>query len=305
MDHEGSYTMDHYRPLEEFPRLVDETESYAVVYKPPLMFSAPLGGVLEGTLLGWYARRCPAVLEPAGDTRGEGGLLHRLDFETEGLVLLAKTQAAYESLRAQQAAGNFVKDYLAVTCSPRGAPAGRSPLPGFPSSPYGNLSPAGPPGPPACIESFFRPWGAGRRAVRPTGPGKGPKTAAVQGTPYRTEICGLRELPVLPGILKEGAGPLHIFSLRIFRGFRHQIRCHLAWIGAPILYDALYGGEDPFPVLGSGDLGSGDPVSGGGLWDKPCPRSGKGRHPIALRARAFRFFDPDTGEQKNYRLPPF
>jgi 23S rRNA pseudouridine1911/1915/1917 synthase len=267
--------MDHYRPLGEGPRIVDETESYAVVYKPPLMFSAPLGGVLDATLLGWYARRCPAVLGLAGAR--EGGLLHRLDFETEGLVLLAKTQDAYQSLRAQQAAGDFVKEYLAMTGSFRGSPGGREPLPGFPPFPSGLLSPAGTPVPGACIESFFRPWGPGRRAVRPAvlGRGKKHRIAADQGQPYRTEIL---ERGDLPWGTPEGGG---VFRLRIFRGFRHQIRCHLAWMGAPILYDALYGGEDP------------------------APRGGGEKNPIALRAWAFHFFDPGTGEQKSYRLPSF
>jgi 23S rRNA pseudouridine1911/1915/1917 synthase len=275
--------MDPYRPLGDIPRLVDETESYAVVYKPPLMFSAPLGSDLEAALLGWYARRCPAVLDPAGGKKEEGGLLHRLDFETEGLVLLAKTQGAYESLRAQQAAGDFVKEYLAAT-----GPPGK-PLPGFPPSPYGSRSPAGVPGPGACIESFFRPWGPGRKAVRPADPGKKWGIAADRGKPYRTEILGRRDLPPAEG----GAGPLRVFSLRIVRGFRHQIRCHLAWIGEPILYDALYGGKDPFPRGGEDSP------------DNPFSRNRAEKRPIALRAWAFRFFDPDTGEQKNYRLPSF
>jgi 23S rRNA pseudouridine1911/1915/1917 synthase len=32
-------------------------------------------------------------------------------------------------------------------------------------------------------------------------------------------------------------------KVELFRGFRHQIRSHLAWIGFPILNDSLYGGE--------------------------------------------------------------
>jgi 23S rRNA pseudouridine1911/1915/1917 synthase len=266
--------MGHFYPLGEMPHVVDETESYAVVYKPPLMFSAPLDGAPDATLLGWYARHCPAVLELAG---GKGGLLHRLDFETEGLVLLAKTRDAYESLRAQQAAGDFVKEYLAMTASSQGSiPGEREALPGFPPLPSGLPSTARP-GPGACIESFFRPWGPGRRAVRPAvfGRGKKHKIAADRGKPYRTEILERRDLPLGAS---EGGG---VFRLRIFRGFRHQIRCHLAWIGAPILYDALYGGEDP------------------------ALRGGGEKNPIALRAWAFHFFDPGTGEQRGYRLPSF
>jgi 23S rRNA pseudouridine1911/1915/1917 synthase len=83
---------------------------------------------------------------------------------------------------------------------------------------------------------------------------------------------------------------LQIFNLRIRRGFRHQIRCHLAWIGKPILYDTLYGGEDPQGRAGSSN--------------SPAPGDEKKR-PIALRALAVYFFDPATGRPRDYRLPAF
>ena len=67
------------------------------------------------------------------------------------------------------------------------------------------------------------------------------------------------------------------FTMRIKRGFRHQIRCHLSWMGKPILNDELYGGAAP--------ENSGSP----GV--------------IALRAAGFSFFDPEGGEKREYRLP--
>jgi 23S rRNA pseudouridine1911/1915/1917 synthase len=291
--------MDRRRPLGKTPQVVDETETYAVVYKPPLMFSAPLGTEFKATLLGWYARRCPAVLGPAGGKKGEGGLLHRLDFETEGLVLFAKTQGAYDSLRSQQAAGDFVKEYLAVTSPP--SPEGKGPLPGFPPPPKFDPPPAGIefPGPGASIESFFRPWGPGRKAVRPVTvdriPGKSFKIAADRGKAYRTEILSVKDPGAVSGAGGGEAPSLRIFIIRIRRGFRHQIRCHLAWIGEPILYDTLYGGQG-CPPDSAVRIG----------WfpqDSPLPPAGPGeKRPIGLRAQAFSFFDPATGEQKNYRL---
>jgi 23S rRNA pseudouridine1911/1915/1917 synthase len=274
-------------PPQNAPYIVDETETYVVVYKPPLMFSAPLdGGMANETLLGWCAERCPAVLEPRGAKALEGGLLHRLDFETQGLVLFAKTQGALESLRRQQGAGDFVKEYDALT-GPGGAslsgftgPPGIPPLPGFPPPPAWSAGGREPgPYPGACIESFFRPWGPGRKAVRPVagplGPGKkGREIACDRGGYYRTEIIAVKTLP-RPGLPEQAPGP-RLFRLRIYRGFRHQIRCHLAWIGAPILHDALYGGEN----------------TGGGE-----------RRPIALRAALVCFSDPPTGERKTYSLP--
>jgi hypothetical protein len=39
--------------------------------------------------------------------------------------------------------------------------------------------------------------------------------------------------------------------------------------------------------------------------DTPTPPEEGEKYPIGLRAWAFRFFDPGTGELKNYRLPSF
>jgi 23S rRNA pseudouridine1911/1915/1917 synthase len=271
------------------PRVIDETGGYAVLYKPPLMFSAPLSDDPAGTLLGWFATRCPAVLKAAAGR--EGGLLHRLDFETEGLILLAKTPEALESLRAQQKAGAFVKEYCAL-----GYPSPETGGPGFPAlpPPFAGEGPL-PLKTPLTIESFFRPWGPGRKTVRPlTGgrplSGKARRKIARDGAgPYRTELLAV-DGPVHAG----PGGPPGLFTLRIRRGFRHQIRCHLAWIGRPILNDVLYGGRscpEDCPTLRPCG-----PVKPGGREKRPV---------IALRARGIRFLDPATGEPRDYLLPGF
>ncbi|MDR3148275.1 MAG: RNA pseudouridine synthase [Treponema sp.] len=268
-------------PLWTTPRVIDETDTYAVLYKPPCLFSAPLSEDPAGTLLGWFAALCPAVLR-AGHNR-EGGLLHRLDCETEGLVLLAKTREAFASLRAQQAVGHFVKEYSALSAGRTATP------PGFPPPPFTG---AALPALPLFIESCFRPWGPGRKAVRPfvwdparpLAPGRSRGIARDQGGAYRTELLAAGAPPA-----SRGTGTTRMFTLRIHRGFRHQIRCHLAWIGEPILNDALYGGlEDR----------QGGASAGPGVAEAST-------RPIALRARGLCFFDPATGAPRDYRLPGF
>ncbi|MDR1024501.1 MAG: RNA pseudouridine synthase [Treponema sp.] len=282
-----------YAPLGAIPRLIDETDAYAVLYKPPLMFSAPLSDDPAGTLLGWFSRRCPAVLDAGGPRSREGGLLHRLDFETEGLVLCAKNRETFEFLRSRQRAGEFIKEYGALS-STRAAVA----APGFPPIPPALSGEGFSPHPPHRIESYFRPWGPGRKAVRPVIQGPPPEPGkrarreiARDGDhPYRTEILSAGN-PPCPG--PQVTGNLHVFTLQLHRGFRHQIRCHLAWIGEPILNDTLYGGTC-CPLY------------------RPSPRPGeaeipakKETLPIALRAQGFRFPDPATGTEKEYRLPGF
>ncbi|MFP3089305.1 RNA pseudouridine synthase [Treponema sp. TIM-1] len=251
------------------PVVLEETAAYAVVYKPPLWHSAPLKGEGDPSaqiLLFWYAGRCPAVLEVRGRKANEGGLLHRLDYETEGLVLFAKTQGAMDAIARQQREGLFTKEYGALS---RGS---REELPGFPPAliwrgTHAQTPPAGGaiPGPaPFTLQSAFRPFGPGRREVRPVVPGGGKLRRGIaldQGKPYKTEV-----LEVIPWEDQV------YFRLEIHRGFRHQIRCHLAWLGYAILNDKTYGG---------------------GLY--------KGGT-MALRAQGLDFYDPESNSPRNYRI---
>jgi 23S rRNA pseudouridine1911/1915/1917 synthase len=185
--------------------------------------------------------------------------MHRLDYETQGLVLFARTQRGADSLLAQQEEGKIAKEYSALVSRP-----GRI-LPGFPPFPQavpGGLFPR-------LIESPFRAWGPGRRAVRPAFPGTagGRKLAFDKGSPYQTRIQEWRE-EAAPSAPLEG---LTVCRAAIIRGFRHQIRCHLAWLGFPILNDSLYGG------------------AGEGL--------------LALRACSLSFADPLDGAGRSFELP--
>lgn len=193
------------------PRIVQVEDDRLVLYKPALMHTAPLREGETGTLLARVAERYPEVLAVRGRKAVEGGVLHRLDFETRGLVLIARTQEFYDMMLRLQESGLFIKDYRA-----RVAPA--PPPPGFPPPPVFN-----PEAPLVVTESAFRPYGPGRKAVRPTLGGK---------IIYKSEI---RFGTAGPGGEREA-------RIRISRGARHQIRCHLAWLGLPIIGDALYGG---------------------------------------------------------------
>ena len=197
-------------PME--PYIAAETASFLVVYKPPRMHTVPLRQDKENTLLAWIALRYPDVILVKGRKEIEGGIVHRLDYETHGLVLCARTDDAMELLLKKQANGEIVKEYEACCYRENNAV-----LPGFPPLPAG-LS--------TRVDSAFRPYGKGRKAVRPL---LAENAKYKAGEFYRTEILSCTD-----------AGDKCFYKLRICKGFRHQIRCHLAWIGRPIINDVLY-----------------------------------------------------------------
>ena len=264
--------MDGFISVDNFsaPQILVVERDFLLLYKPPRMHSVSLArpegkqsligdtthkhGINERTinesLVDWCIREFPELAQLSGRRVGEGGLLHRLDYETQGLLLFARTQPVMESFLYQQKEGKMIKDYSALTgkC--------KTILPGFPEEkpelPPGFFSDVGWKGN-VQIKSAFRPYGPGRKAVRP-----------VLGEQYITEIIE-RRLSV---------SEFDSFHLRIFRGFRHQIRNHLAWMGHPILNDALYGG----PSYGKGFLG--------------------------LRAYSLTFTDPSSDRELTYSIPP-
>lgn len=89
-----------------------EDEQVAVVDKPAGMVVHPAFGHQTGTLVNAALSRWPqtaAFAEP-----GRAGIVHRLDKETSGVILIAKTPQALESLRAQFKARTIRKRYLAL-----------------------------------------------------------------------------------------------------------------------------------------------------------------------------------------------
>jgi 23S rRNA pseudouridine1911/1915/1917 synthase len=237
------------------PYIIEETNDFAVVFKPPKMHSAMLKQKDGGTLIEWYSTQSSPVFD----------LMHRLDFETHGLVLLAKTIESFEFFKALQDRGEFVKEY-SVVCA-NAVCADSVSVKGFPPPPdIGSLDPSLEK--PLTIESYFRPYGPGRKLVRPViNDGKKHKEIAMdKGGFYKTEITGIDN---------------NVFTVKIRRGFRHQIRCHLCWIGFPILNDPLYN-----QVL---------------VYNQASVEPDQN---LALRAHALFFIDPSSGKQLEYRIEP-
>jgi 23S rRNA pseudouridine1911/1915/1917 synthase len=180
-----------------------ESAEVIVVDKPAGQPTAPIRPGELGTLANAIAARYPKTLGVGHQPR-EPGLLHRLDTQTSGLVIVALSARTFATLNRALGTPRLTKRYLAIV---EGDLAGE-----------GSIDwPLGP-----------DPTRKGRVAAYPTPP-RGYFREAT--THYR--------------VLEE-RGALKLIELEVARAFRHQVRAHLAALGAPLVGDALYGGA-PFP----------------------------------------------------------
>jgi len=95
-------------PLE----IVYEDDDLLVVNKPPGLVVHPAPGHDRGTLVNALLHHCGALREVGG--RERPGLVHRLDKETSGLLVVAKTEAAMRDLVAQFKHHTIERRYLAL-----------------------------------------------------------------------------------------------------------------------------------------------------------------------------------------------
>ena len=216
--------------------IIAQTPYYLVVDKPSGLPTVPLKQDPESkdTLLGRLSQTYPEIMG-FGKNPWEGGVLHRLDTLTRGLVLVARDQNSYAMLCKQQEAGLVVKDYLAVSS------VKRAQLPvGFPPFPYGDIAD----GQEHLVGSWFRAYGEKGSVVRPVDK-DAPKQwkSKTSGVWYETRVKLIDE--------REG---VRSFACQLASGFRHQIRCHLAWAGYPLDGDASYRGlkDKPFGLTAVG-----------------------------------------------------
>jgi 23S rRNA pseudouridine1911/1915/1917 synthase len=248
------------------------------VAKPAGMHSAPGPHPDGSSLAEWVFERYPEAARVEGRSKGEGGLLHRLDRDTEGLVLFALTDGFSFGMARSAAAGEFRKSYLAKAVPGCGGLDGSRPLLAVP---VGTDEPAwkdalrrqdlerlaamlsG-----ASIESRFRAYGPGSRKVACSSPGEASRLKAWTQDVYLTKIETAHSSE--NGLLVD---------VSLSRGFRHQVRAHMAWIGLSLEGDPLYGeGEDSHD---SCEAGPG----------------------LKLLAYALSFIDPANGLEVSISLP--
>lgn len=183
--------------------VVLERDDLLVVDKPAGQPSAPLDPGERGTLANAVLARYPEVAS-IGFSPREPGLVHRLDTETSGLLLVARTAAAFDTLSRALKEGRLDKRYH-LLCQ------------------GGDLPESG------AVEIPLAPHPKDRRRVYPCIHPR--DVARYSPRPATTEYTR-----------KRACGDLWLVEARAARASRHQIRAHFAAIGHPLAGDALYGG---------------------------------------------------------------
>lgn len=185
-----------------------EDADLIVVDKPAGMAAHPAPGTPDGTLVNALLYHCGASLSGIGGV-ARPGIVHRLDKDTSGVMVAAKSDRAHAGLSALFAAHDIERTYIALT---RGMPMPRE----------------------GRIETLIgRSHGDRKKmAVLKTG-------GRLAITDYRVD----RTFGLPP---KLGAPcPAACVACTLHTGRTHQIRVHMASKGSPILGDATYGSGSP------------------------------------------------------------
>jgi 23S rRNA pseudouridine1911/1915/1917 synthase len=106
-------TPAHNEPQDIPLEIVFEDDHLLVVDKPPGLVVHPAAGNREGTLVNALLHHCAGRLSGIGGV-ARPGIVHRIDKDTSGLLVIAKTDVAHEGLAKQFAAHSIERRYLAI-----------------------------------------------------------------------------------------------------------------------------------------------------------------------------------------------
>lgn len=104
--------------------IVHEDDHLLVVDKPAGMVVHPAAGNFDGTLVNALLHHCAGRLSGIGGV-ARPGIVHRIDKDTSGLLVVAKTDVAHEGLAAQFAKHSIARRYLAIVAGVPMPPKGK------------------------------------------------------------------------------------------------------------------------------------------------------------------------------------
>lgn len=117
-------TPAHNEPQDIALEIVHEDDHLLVVDKPAGMVVHPAAGNLDGTLVNALLHHCAGRLSGIGGV-ARPGIVHRIDKNTSGLLVVAKTDVAHEGLAGQFAKHSIDRRYFAIVAGRPNPPEGK------------------------------------------------------------------------------------------------------------------------------------------------------------------------------------
>jgi 23S rRNA pseudouridine1911/1915/1917 synthase len=209
--------------------MINKTEKIAVIYqdKNLLVINKPAGLLVhpvklkakssklkaEPTLASWLLENYPETGKVGDDPANRPGIVHRLDRETSGIMIIARNQETFDYLKSQFQQQKFQKTYLALVFGKVENKTGRI------EKPIGIKS------------------GTTKRSVL----AKKMKMVKEAITDY--EVISYHQFPRQSASGQREAATFSLLKVMPRTGRTHQIRVHLAAIGHPVMGDKVYGGK--------------------------------------------------------------
>lgn len=187
-------------------KVVYEDDDVIVIDKPAGLVVHPAAGHASGTLVNALVAHCGASLSGIGGVK-RPGIVHRLDKDTSGLLVVAKNDAAHwalsEQFKSHGLDGRLIRAYLALV--------------------WGEM-----PRPKGTIDAALARSSANRT-----------KIAVSRHARARHAVTHYEVVEVFRGAA--AAATISLVCLQLETGRTHQIRVHLAHTGHPVLGDPVYG----------------------------------------------------------------
>ncbi|MAF13788.1 MAG: RNA pseudouridine synthase [Parcubacteria group bacterium] len=182
------------------PKIIFENNDFLIIDKPIGILVHPTDAGETGTLVDWLYQKYPE-LETVGEYQNRGGIIHRLDKDVSGVMMVAKNDQAYYHLKNQFKEREVKKLYLALV--------------------YGRANDD--PG------EINLPIGRNKDGQFVAHPRQGKEKFLANDRVAKTKYKVLEYIK-----------DYTLLEIQILTGRTHQIRIHLSAVGHPILGDQVY-----------------------------------------------------------------
>ena len=182
------------------PKVIFENENFLVLEKPAGLLVHPTEALEPDTLVAWINQKYPDI-ETVGEYRYRGGIIHRLDKDVSGVMVVAKNDQAFYHLKNQFKEREVKKEYIAMV--------------------YGRFS--------HDEGEIDLPIGRNKNGQFVAHPRQ-----------HKVKFLAQDKIATTKYQVIDQIRDYSLLRVQILTGRTHQIRVHLSAIGHPILGDQIY-----------------------------------------------------------------